>query len=159
MTAQELHLSLTIHQALVLVLNRRTFGALDLLSGPRWDAVLVPLRGVIHALLAVEPLPKRVLHGLPVIHDDYVGSGVVLLPMKPHLLFPIVLLIVFIVLCLCLKEHVVSCLVQVVALGWQGWKVGGPTGGVVLEAIRGDLGVLLHVGRVLNLGHILCFDG
>lgn len=73
MTAQELHLCLSVHQALVLVLNSCTLGALDLLPSPRRDAVLVPLRGFVHALLAVEPLSKRVLHGLSVIHDDYVG--------------------------------------------------------------------------------------
>jgi hypothetical protein len=157
MTAQELHLCLTVHQALVLVLNGCTLGALYLLASARRYAVLVPLRGLVHALLAVEPLPERVLHGLPVIHDDYVGGRVNILPMKPHLLFPIIILIV---LALRLQEHVIApCLVQVVALGRQGRTVGGPSGGVVLQAVRGQLGVLVHVGRVVNLGQILSFDG
>jgi hypothetical protein len=29
--------------------------------------------------------------------------------------------------------------------------VGGPTGGVVLQAIRGHVGVLVHVGGFMNL--------
>ena len=145
MTAQELHLCLPVHQTLVLFLDARALGALHLLPGPRWYAVLVPLRSVIHALLAVEPLPEGVLHGLPVIHDDYVGGRVNLLSVKPHLLF--LLFLVLIVLALGLQKHVISyCLVQVVALGRLGRVVGGPTGGIVLQAIRGQLGVLVHVG-------------
>lgn len=157
MTAQELHLCLPVHQALVLVLDGgRALSALYLLPGPRWYAVLVPLRSVIHALLAVEPLPERVLHGLPVIHDDYIGRRVNLLSVKPHLLF----LLFLIVLPLRLQKHVISyCLVQVVALGRLGRVVGGDTGGVVLQAVRGQLGVLVHVGRVVNLGQILGFNG
>jgi hypothetical protein len=104
MTAQELHLCLPVHHALVLVLDTRALGALHLLPGPRWDAVLVPLRSVIHALLAVEPLPEGVLHGLPVIHDDYVGCRVNLLSVKPHLLF----LLFLIVLPLRLQKHVIA---------------------------------------------------
>lgn len=157
MTAQELHLCLPVHQALVLVLDGgRALGALHLLPGPRRYAVLVPLRSVIHALLAVEPLPEGVLHGLPVIHDDYIGRRVNLLSVKPHLLF----LLFLIVLPLRLQKHVISyCLVQVVALGREGRVVGGDTGGVVLQAVRGQLGVLVHVGGVMNLGQILGFNG
>ena len=70
MTSKELHLCFTIHQALVLVLNRGMLGALNLLTSARRDAVLVPLRGFIHTLLAVEPLSECVLHGLPAINDD-----------------------------------------------------------------------------------------
>lgn len=158
MTAQELHLCLPVHQALVLVLNGGCpLGALYLLPSARCYAVLVPLRGLVHALLAVESLAERVLHGLPVINDDNIGGRVNLLPVKPHLLFPIIILIV---LALRLQEHVMaSCLVQVVALGRQGRTVGGPTRGVVLQAVRGQLGVLVHVGGVVNLGQILSFDG
>ena len=77
--------------------------------------------------------------------------------MKTHFLFPIIVLIL---LALRLQEHIIaSCLVQVVALGRQGRTVGGPTGGIVLQAVRGQLGVLVHVGRVVNLGQILSFDG
>jgi len=77
--------------------------------------------------------------------------------MKPHLLFAI---IIFIILALRLQKHVIaSCLVQVVALGRQVRTVGGPTGGVVLEAVRGKLGVLVHVGGIVDLRQILGFDG
>ena len=79
MTAQELHLCLPPHHALVPVLDGGAFGALHLLPGGRRYAVLVSLRSVIHALLAVEALPEGVLHGLPVINDDYVGRRVDLL--------------------------------------------------------------------------------
>ena len=75
LTAHELHLCLPPHHALVPVLDGRAFAA-HLLPGRRRYAVLVPLRGVIHALLAVEALPEGVLHGLPVINDDYVGRRV-----------------------------------------------------------------------------------